>query len=223
MACKGNIDPLKICPYFSNHRVASRRFLAHIAKCEKDPKAPQLLKCQFDSAHRIAPELYQAHLIECPASRSIIREMLSSSERPDYTVNGSKAKNEPCESSDPWAEEAKAEGYKRPDFLLSGLDSDNLKVTRRDGSINPIALQAAKPAERRKVYEEMAERRLASSSDIKSEYGPPIKREKKGDHSGDQDDKPRPIRGIGRGQNSSRGIGRGVAPDPPRPTSFKSE
>lgn len=161
-------DELMTCPYFNNHRVARRRFIAHLTKCSKDPKAPPLKACPFDMTHRIAEALFEHHLSVCPSATSAIRDMVTARERAEINRNDTSWPNQgqpkvedEDEISDPWSAEA-AQSTGRSNYTIAGLkikkeQGDVSEALRPDGSINHTALQRMKPAERRKLYSRMIE------------------------------------------------------------------
>ncbi|XP_074605639.1 uncharacterized protein LOC141858708 [Brevipalpus obovatus] len=159
-----DFDELLTCPYFVNHRVARRRFIAHLTKCAKDPRAPPLESCPFDMTHRIDKSLFENHLVTCPSATSAIRDMVCARERAETNRNDAswpnqgQSKIEDDEVSDPWSEEAT---QARSKYTIAGLKTEKGEVSgalRADGSINHTALQRMKPAERRKLYDEMIKR-----------------------------------------------------------------
>lgn len=189
-----NPDELVSCPYNTGHVVSRKRFHLHLLKCEKDPKSPKLARCQFDISHRIAPELLQAHLLECPAARGFVRELSTAKPPPRQPADAQE--DEPYDTSDPWAEEGKAEGDQRPQYLLPGLGKGKSNVVRGDGSINVVALQTCKAAERKKIYAELAARKPGTKSDHQS----PVKEEEDQDSEENKNYQPRLNHGIGRGK-----------------------
>lgn len=67
MAGRNVPQPLYVtCPYDSNHRLAPRRYSAHIDKCARQSKKV-LSVCRYNCFHRIEPELLAHHYAEeCP-------------------------------------------------------------------------------------------------------------------------------------------------------------
>lgn len=149
-------DDLVTCPYQPNHKVARRRFIQHITKCEKDPKSPRLEKCIYNQQHRIAPELMAVHLKECRDSANVFKEMwYSAEEKVDKNLD-SFGSGEEVKSSDydPWGE-----APDRQSFSLSDSWSCSTRnPLRSDGTLNPLIYQTLTPAERRQINQSSFDR-----------------------------------------------------------------
>lgn len=58
-------DEYVSCPYFPEHSLRRSRLPYHLIKCQKNPKAPNLLACPYNYLHRVAPDKTQEHLLLC--------------------------------------------------------------------------------------------------------------------------------------------------------------
>ena len=62
---KADFIELRVCPYDKNHKVASTKFAAHVAKCAESHKQSYLMECPYNASHRLPENQYYKHLDEC--------------------------------------------------------------------------------------------------------------------------------------------------------------
>lgn len=53
------------CPYFPEHELRRSRLPYHLMKCQKNPRAPNLVVCPFNYMHRVQMEDRQDHILLC--------------------------------------------------------------------------------------------------------------------------------------------------------------
>ncbi|XP_058788731.1 gametocyte-specific factor 1-like isoform X2 [Phymastichus coffea] len=59
-------DPVIICPYDANHRIAKSRIQRHLVKCEKNFPPNYKKQCPYDASHRIFEHELMEHMQKCP-------------------------------------------------------------------------------------------------------------------------------------------------------------
>ncbi|KAL7303102.1 hypothetical protein TKK_0004315 [Trichogramma kaykai] len=61
-----DLDPVIVCPYDENHRIARSRLQRHLVKCEKNFPPDYKQQCPYDATHRVFQEEMVQHVEECP-------------------------------------------------------------------------------------------------------------------------------------------------------------
>ncbi|OXU26337.1 hypothetical protein TSAR_003127 [Trichomalopsis sarcophagae] len=64
------VDPVIICPYDSNHRIARSRIQRHLVKCEKNYPPDYKQQCPYDASHRVFEHEMIEHVTNCPMKLS---------------------------------------------------------------------------------------------------------------------------------------------------------
>ena len=155
-------DPLKICPYNSNHRIAARRYQIHVDACGK-MQGNDWAICPYNSTHRVLRSELAKHKEECGQSIPMLREAQqvavmkagagTSSFKPLPIIGLSN----PHTASDPWAEEGERDGVKK--FTIKGLgkdfDVDDFINNHPDPTkqVDNICLQRLTPSQRTIFFE----------------------------------------------------------------------
>ncbi|XP_015789113.1 gametocyte-specific factor 1-like [Tetranychus urticae] len=138
-------DKLQQCPYQPHHLVLSRRMLAHMSKCAKDPNSPKLKKCHFNSLHRVKPYETEIHVMECGDNRQAIREMFNPVVQPSKPAINTQPQTD--NTQDSWENGGMAKEY-----LLPGSE-DNHAIEVDSDSFIPIQKPCnMTKAERKRLY-----------------------------------------------------------------------
>lgn len=58
-------DEVSVCPFNNEHKVLTIRLPAHILKCQKNYRGPQLEVCIYNACHLVQRGQMQEHLETC--------------------------------------------------------------------------------------------------------------------------------------------------------------
>ncbi|KAJ8676227.1 hypothetical protein QAD02_012013 [Eretmocerus hayati] len=61
-----DIDPVIICPYDKNHKIAQSRIQRHLTKCERNFPPDYKQQCPYDATHRVFEHEMIDHVENCP-------------------------------------------------------------------------------------------------------------------------------------------------------------